>query len=230
MRTADPSAPRPGSYQVTAVVPVKPLVRAKSRLARPTDERRALALAFALDTISALSRSPLVAGVLVVTSDPDVISALRNHRVRLAPDAGTGLDPAVRNGIRAATAWRPSTGVVVVPADLPCLRPDDVTQVLAGAPAADGAFVPDRATTGTTLVVYPPGRAAIAQYGPGSAARHRALGLHPLDDAPVRVRHDVDTLDDLHVAMTLGLGTRSAAVVAAACGQGAPEPSIVEWR
>lgn len=230
MRTAGPSVPRPGSYPVTAVVPVKPLVRAKSRLALPADERRALALAFALDTIAALSGSPLVAGVLVVTSDPDVMSSLRNHPVRLAPDAGTGLDPAVRSGIRAATAWRTGTGVVVVPADLPCLRADDVTQVLAGAPSTEGAFVPDRATTGTTLVVYPPGRAAVAQYGPGSAARHRALGLRPLDDAPVRVRHDVDTLDDLHVAMTLGLGTRSAAVVAAACGQGAPGPSIVEWR
>ena len=220
MRAASHSVPGPSPYQVTAVVPVKPLVLAKSRLALPADQRRALALAFALDTISALSGSPLVAGVLVVTSDPDVACCLRQHPVRLAPDEGTGLDSAVRGGIRVATSWRPSTGVAVVPADLPCLRADDVTLVLAGARPADGAFVPDRLTTGTTLLIYPPGRTAVAQYGPGSAARHRALGLRTLDDAPVRVRHDVDTLDDLQLAMTLGLGSKTAAVVAAMDGRG----------
>ena len=50
-------------YDVTAVVPVKPLAMAKSRLALPVEQRRALALAFALDTVAALDL-PVTAAAL----------------------------------------------------------------------------------------------------------------------------------------------------------------------
>jgi 2-phospho-L-lactate guanylyltransferase len=204
-----------GAYRVTAVIPVKPLARAKSRLDLPAEQRRSLALAFALDTVAAVSRSPLVAGVLVVTADPEVERYLGRGAVRVVHDEGAGLRPAVGAGCRAAASWRPSAGVAVVPADLPCLSTDDVTDVLALAQTADGAFVPDHAATGTTLLLCPPGRAVVARYGPGSAAVHRALGLRSLDDVPVRARLDVDTLEDLQAAAQLGLGPRSAAALAA---------------
>ena len=203
---------------MTAVVPVKPLALAKSRLALPADQRRALALAFALDTISALSGSPLVAGVLVVTADPDVKRSVREWPVRLAFEGGTGMQSAVRAGCRAAASWRPGAGVAVVPADLPCLLGDDVTHVLMCARSSDAAFVPDRAGTGTTMLVCTQGTTVVAQYGPRSAAKHRALGLRSLDDAPARARHDVDTLDDLRLAVTLGVGPETAAVLASAHG------------
>ena len=52
------------------VVPVKRLDRAKTRLStRPAPERRALALAFALDTVRAAITCPGVVGVVVVTDD-----------------------------------------------------------------------------------------------------------------------------------------------------------------
>ena len=102
----------------------------------------------------------------------------------------------------------------MVPADLPCLASHAVTQVLRLAQRVGGAFVPNRAMTGTTLVVWPPGRPMVAQYGPGSAAKHRAIGLRSLDDAPPEARHDVDTLTDLRAAFTLGLSARTAAQVA----------------
>jgi 2-phospho-L-lactate guanylyltransferase len=199
---------------VTAIVPVKPLGLAKSRLTLPTGPRRDLALAFALDTISALKSSPVVAAVLVVTSDPVVAEHVRRLRVRLVRDDAGGLDHAVREGARVARSRRPDAGVAVVPADLPCLRATDVTDVLGQAASDHGAFVPDRAGTGTTLVVHPPGSQAVTRYGPGSAARHAALGLEQLRGAPVRARHDVDTVEDLEVAATLGLGPRTAGVVA----------------
>lgn len=207
--------PRWHAHRVTVVVPVKPLALAKSRLAVPADRRRALALAFAVDTVTSLSCSPLVAGVLVVTSDPDVARRVRQLGVRLVPDEGAGLGAALRSGTRVATAWRPGGGVAVVPADLPCLRPEDVTWVLTAGATGAGAFVPDRSRTGTTLVVYPPGRTAVTRYGPDSAARHRSLGLRPLDDAPVRARHDVDTLDDLRAARLLGPGPETLAAMGA---------------
>lgn len=202
-------------HRVTAVVPVKQLALAKSRLAVPADQRQVLALAFAVDTISSMCASPLVAGVLVVTSDAVVARRVRRLEARVTPDEGAGLGQAVRAAIRVAAAWRPGTGVAVVPADLPCLRSEDVTQVVTDASGAPGAFVPDRSGTGTTFVVYPPGRRALTCYGPGSAARHGALGLRPLEDAPLGARHDVDTLDDLVEAGVLGPGAETLAAVEA---------------
>lgn len=201
-------------YAVTAVVPVKPLALAKSRLALPVEQRRALALAFALDTVAALSGSPCVAAIVVVTADPDVERCLQGQPVHLVRDTGVGLLPAVAAGCRVAASRWPGAGVAVVPADLPCLSCDDVTQVLHLAQRAEGAFVPDRAMTGTTFVVCPPGRPMVARYGPGSAARHWALGLESLDDAPAGARQDVDDLADLWAAAALGLSARTAAQVA----------------
>lgn len=198
---------------VTAVVPVKRLGAAKSRLDLPAARRRSLALAFAVDTVTAVVASPLVADVVVVTSDPLVAWHLRRLPVRLVPDDDGGLDAVVRDGIRVASSWRPGTGVAVFPADLPCLRAADVTDLLARAAEAPATFVPDRSGTGTTVVVHQAGSAPVTGYGPGSARRHLALGLLALDDAPARARHDVDTLADLEDARSLRLGPRTAAVV-----------------
>ena len=118
-------------------------------------------------------------------------------------------------GIAAAARQWPDLGIAVVPADLPSLRPDDVEEVVHLAQETDGAFVPDHEGTGTTIVVYPSGRSAATRYGPSSATRHRELGLTALDHAPPRARLDVDTLEDLDVALTLGLGPRTASAVAA---------------
>lgn len=207
------------SFPVTAVVPVKQLGLAKSRLALPAEHRRALALAFALDTVAALAGTSYVVGVLVVTSDETVAAHVARQGVRVADDRGTGLGPAVREGIRVASSWRPDSGVAVVPGDLPCLTPADVTAVLGGAGAdtgGRGAFVPDRAGTGTTFVVQASGAPALTRYGPDSALRHRALGLCALDGAPAGARHDVDTLDDLRRALALGAGSHTRAAAAAA--------------
>lgn len=213
-------------HRVTAVVPVKRLALAKSRLEVPAEQRQTLALAFALDTITSLAACPHVTDILVVTSDPVVARRVRPLGARVTTDQGIGLEPSVAGGLQAAATWRPGTGVAVVPADLPCLRPDDVTRVLTAAADSPGAFVPDRSGTGTTLVVYPPGLRALTRYGPGSATGHRALGLRALPDAPLRARHDVDTLADLAEAEALGVGAETDAVLEALAGVTPRRPSI----
>ena len=80
--------------------------------------------------------------------------------------------------------------------------------------------MPDRAGTGTTMVACEVGEAVVTRYGRESAARHTELGLQALRAAPVRARHDVDTLEDLRHAITLGLGASTAALV----GDGASRP------
>lgn len=189
---------------VAVVVPVKRLAFAKSRLGVEPAVRRDLALGFALDTVAALAGCPDVGGVLVVTSDPLVARCVRRRRVRVVAEEGVGLAVAVGTGLAAARR-EGAERVAVVPGDLPCLTPSDVGAVLAAAADA-GAYVPDRDGAGTTFVVGAPGVEPPTCYGPGSAGLHLARGLRPLADAPVRARHDVDTLDDLVAALALGTG------------------------
>ncbi len=97
-------------------------------------------------------------------------------------------------------------------ADLPSLRADDLDTALARVVLPHPWFVPDAAGTGTTLYVaaydeFDP------RFGPGSRDAHLDAGADELADVPESVRRDVDDLDDLRAAETLGLGPRTAAVV-----------------
>jgi 2-phospho-L-lactate guanylyltransferase len=209
MDNAIPTAVPP----VTAVIPVKPLTAAKSRLALPPDRRRGFMLAFALDTLVALTTCDAVARVIVVTADPDVAAAATRHGALVVADPDTtDLNDAITVGVGAALRQHPNDGVLVVPADLPCLRPTNVTDVLRQARRFPAAFVPDRAGSGTTLVVGQPGQPVLTRYGRNSAARHTDVGLEALTAAPARARHDVDTREDLRLAITLGVGDRTAAL------------------
>ena len=76
------------------------------------------------------------------------------------------------------------------------------------------AFCPDAEGDGTSLVVSRDASSLVTSYGPGSAAAHRAAGLVPLLEAPPALRRDVDTVAHLREAESLGVGRRTAAVIA----------------
>lgn len=196
------------------LVPVKPPARGKSRLSGLEPARRAqLAEAFARDTVAAALACPDVVAVLVVTDDFRLARTLRADGCEVIPDGVTADLNAtlVQAAAEASRRW-PDSRPVALCADLPALRPDDLSVALATAfrDAAHGpAFVPDLAGTGTTLYSAP--RVAFApRFGPGSAAAHHALGGVRLDDVPLGVRLDVDDEDDLALAVRAGVGPRTA--------------------
>lgn len=198
------------------VVPVKRLDVAKSRLAAYGERaRRDLALAFAADVVAAAAACPVVEQVLVVTDDAQAAQLLRSLGARIAPDdPDAGLNPALEHGVELLRAGHPDLGVATLSSDLPALRPDDLTAVLGRVTAGGRAFVADASGTGTTLLAAAAPAPLGASYGPGSRERHRASGALEVD-APAGLRHDVDTPDDLRDAVALGVGARTAAVVAA---------------
>ncbi|WP_372452207.1 2-phospho-L-lactate guanylyltransferase [Saccharothrix obliqua] len=192
---------------VDLVVPVKTLRRAKTRLVGVTDDRPALALAFALDTISAAL--PVVRGVLAVTDDPEVAARLRAIGVPSLPGP-EGLNEALRFGAGVLRARDPRSVVGALQADLPALRTDELKLALA---AADGrAFCPDRQGTGTTLLLSAPGGDLDPRFGAGSAQAHASDARTLLGPWP-SLRNDVDTAEDLELATGLGLGPHSSAVL-----------------
>jgi 2-phospho-L-lactate guanylyltransferase len=198
------------------VVPVKVLARAKTRLAAAAGPyRERLALALAGDTVAAAIRSARVRQVVVVTDDglaASELAALGADVVADEPDAG--LNPALVHG--AARRAGSGDGVGALSADLPALRPAELTRALDSAAAVARGFVADADGTGTTLYTARPGAAFTPAFGPHSRARHRAQGARELPAAGISgLRRDVDTLEDLRAALALGVGPRTAAVAAA---------------
>lgn len=187
------------------IVPVKGLTLAKSRLAAAAGEyREALVLAMACDTVAAALSCSLVAKVLAVTDDPRLAAELAELGAAVAPDPGTGLNPALRYG-----ASLLSGAVGAMNADLPALKPAELAQALAI--SEPYAFVPDRDGTGTTLYLAGAGAAFAPAFGPDSRNRHLALGARELPAGP-GLRRDVDTLQDLRAAWELGLGPRTTVI------------------
>ncbi|MEJ2858256.1 MULTISPECIES: 2-phospho-L-lactate guanylyltransferase [unclassified Saccharothrix] len=197
---------------VDLVVPVKALRRAKTRLVGVTDDRPSLALAFALDTISAAL--PVVRSVLAITDDPSVAAELAALGVESTPGP-EGLNEALHHGATLLRSRDRHSVVGALQADLPALRTDELKLALA---AADGrAFCPDRQGTGTTLLLSAPGEDLMPRFGIGSAEAH-ARDAQPLIGPWPSLRNDVDTAEDLELAATLGLGPRTCAALTPVCG------------
>ncbi|MFI1564635.1 2-phospho-L-lactate guanylyltransferase [Streptomyces sp. NPDC020490] len=204
--------------QWTLVIPVKPLARAKSRLSDTADDglRPGLALAFAQDTVAAALACPAVGHVAVVTDDPLAGRELAALGARIvAGEPGGGLNPALAHAAAAVRAARPGGAVATLNADLPALRPAELSRVLDAAAEFPRAFLADAAAIGTTVLAAAPGRELRPAFGADSRARHRASGAAELSlDAVDSVRQDVDTGDDLRAALSLGVGPRTAAAAA----------------
>ncbi|BDZ40717.1 2-phospho-L-lactate guanylyltransferase [Paraoerskovia sediminicola] len=212
----------------TVVVPVKRLTGAKSRLVDglPGDPegalRRGLARAFALDTLTAVLSAETVGAVVLVSSEPLVLDELRaDPRVVVVPDPG-GLTAAVVAGIERAATNRPDARCAVLLGDLPALTGGVLDETLGLAAAHPRAVVPDADGTGTTLLTGRTPSDLRPAFGPGSAAKHVAAGHVALERAPGRARRDVDTVLDLEAAVGLGVGPRTAHVLAGLAGRGMP--------
>jgi 2-phospho-L-lactate guanylyltransferase len=100
-----------------------------------------------------------------------------------------------------AAIERGAERVLLVPGDCPALDPREVARLLDGFPGAGLVIVPDRHGSGTNALRIAPPAALDPSFGPGSFARHAALGAAA--GIAVRVAQapslelDVDTEDDV---------------------------------
>lgn len=158
-----------------AIVPVKPLRRGKSRLAGvlSQDERAVLNEHLLAHTLDTLKATPEIENVLVVSRDPAALALARDHGARTVLENGA---PQLNLALARATVVvknYASRGVLIVPADLPLITPQDIRRMLECAKEPPVVVVaPDRRREGTNaLLVWPIG---LIQYdfGPGSFVRH----------------------------------------------------------
>lgn len=158
-----------------AIVPVKPLHRGKSRLAGvlTQDEREDLnrrLLAHTLDTLKAI---PEIDQVLVTSRDTAALALAREHGARTVQESGAlHLNIALARATIVAQNYV-TRGVLVVPADLPLITPEDVHAMLERAKDPPVVMVvPDRHQKGTNALLVCPAGLIEYDFGPGSFQHH----------------------------------------------------------
>lgn len=189
--TVDSSTPR---ADWTVIVPVKATSRGKSRIVLDPGLRQQVAMALAIDTVTAAATARSVSQVVVVAEDPDdgrglaVIAGVRVHYTH-APS----LNAAIADGLVGVPG-----PVAVLPGDLPGVTGAEIDEVLELAARQPQTVVADRQGTGTTLLTaLDPAHLQLC-YGPDSYRRHQAAGAQPLElPAESWIRRDVDTIEDL---------------------------------
>jgi len=162
---------------IWAVVPVKPLERAKSRLAAvlSAKERVSLSEAMLIHTLKVLAESPDLERTLVVSRDPRVLSLARAHGARTVAEQGRPhLNRALVRAAHVARGYGVSA-ILVLPADLPLLTGEDLARLLSYAQRPPVVVLaPDRRGTGTNALLCSPAGLIEYEFGPDSFARHRA--------------------------------------------------------
>lgn len=196
-----------------AVIPVKPLRGALRRLtpSLPAPVRRVLQVAMLEDVLAACAGTAGLAGVMVVTSDPDGAALARERAgavVVADHEPPRGMNAAVSRGLE-AVARRGAARALVLTADLPLATPEDLAAILAaGRPGPSALLVPSLEGTGTNAMLLDPPAALAPRLGPDSLARHRAQAARrgvaqALLERP-RLALDIDTPRDLELLMADG--------------------------
>jgi 2-phospho-L-lactate guanylyltransferase len=187
-----------------AIVPVKPLRRSKSRLADvlSRDERAALSREMLIHTLDVLGQVPEVERVLVISRDSQALALARDHGARTVTERGTPkLNPALVRATLLALGYGVSS-VLVLPADLPLLRKQDVERLVALADKPPVVVIaPDRHGEGTNALLSSPPGLIEYDFGPSSFENH----ITRAKDAGAKVKIcelptlelDLDVPDDL---------------------------------
>ena len=163
-----------------AIVPVKPLRRGKSRLAGvlSPEERNDLNRRLLTHTLETLNAITEIEQVLVISRDQAALSLAREHGARTVLENGA---PELNVALARATIVvknYATRGLLIVPADLPLISPEDVNAMLdiAGDPPVV-VLAPDHRRQGTNALLVCPVGLIEYDFGPGSFQRHceRAL-------------------------------------------------------
>jgi 2-phospho-L-lactate guanylyltransferase len=188
-----------------AIIPVRSLERAKSRLGAVLDpeERRDLVLRLLARTIRAVLEAPSLGVAVVVSPDPAVLETAASAGARPLAQRGSGLNGSLDEARTAALAAG-ARCLLILPADLPTIEPSDLEALVAAAeslpPGPRVVLVPDRHGRGTNALLLEPPTVIPFAFGGDSRAAHSALAAAAgaaYAELDGRLSLDLDTPDDL---------------------------------
>lgn len=154
-----------------AVVPVKTLLKSKTRLSNAftVEERPLFTLAMLGDVLQALKNSK-IDRTIVVSSDSTVGAFVKNFGMTFLPETQKGLNQAVNQ----ATRWCLGNGaelVLALPADAPLITAEDVDAILKLALKKSLVISPSR-NGGTNALLRNPPRIISPSFGSDSFKKH----------------------------------------------------------
>lgn len=195
---------------VHAIVPMKALAHAKSRLAASLSpaERYKLALTMFQSVLTILCAAQShIQTIWVVSRDPLVLDIAAQASAEAVYDTTTDLNAALHLG-RAAAITARATALLVVPADVPLLTTQDIAALVALLPQngpATCVLAPNANQTGTNALGLTLPTPMPFLFGSDSFARHlhtaRQLGLHLQVYHSPTLALDVDTPADLDILL-----------------------------
>lgn len=201
---------------IWAIVPIKPLNHAKSRLAPvlSAEARQTMALEMLIYSLDVLTQCPSLAGVMVISRDTKALARARQlERVQTLQESGTPeLNAALQRASKMLIAWG-AEAALILPADLPLFNIEDVEQMVnLGQSPNSIVLAPDRHQDGTNAIFTRPPNLIPFSFGVGSFKMHlqhnTKAGLKVQVYESERLALDVDTPDDLtaYQAMAHQLG------------------------
>jgi 2-phospho-L-lactate/phosphoenolpyruvate guanylyltransferase len=162
---------------VIAIVPMKPFVEAKGRLAEELtpQARGELARGLFERTLRVLRHARGVGRIVAVSRDAGVLKIARKGRAWAIYETGFGLNEALEQATRVLKA-NGAQIAMIVPADLPGLQESDIEGMIElGWPPPSVVVAPDRRDHGTNaLLVNPTGLISYA-FGEMSFVEHQRL-------------------------------------------------------
>jgi 2-phospho-L-lactate/phosphoenolpyruvate guanylyltransferase len=203
-----------------AIVPVKERGAAKERLApilRP-ELRQALALAMLQDVLAAVTATPSVAGLLVVTVDREAGRLARSYGARLIEEgARNGHTGAVAAAVRLLVA-EGRAGMLTLPGDIPLVTPAELAQLLAAHPSEPSfTIAPSHDERGSNAIACSPPDAVPLRFGENSFYPHlqaaEACGIRPNVLHLPGIALDIDNPEDVVSFMRIDAPTRARAML-----------------
>lgn len=187
------------------LVPVKETARAKRRLASwmSPAQRQALSLTMLEDVL----RAAAACGgdgvrLFVASSDPAALDLGWRWGCELIREAEQRSESRSVDAAAAACAGAGVESLLVIPGDVPLVRPDDIRRILAARPEGAGVvLVPSRDAKGTNGILRRPPDAIPSRFGYDSFRAHQEEAARR--GLPCRVVHlarlalDIDEAEDL---------------------------------
>jgi 2-phospho-L-lactate guanylyltransferase len=153
-------------------------------------------------TLKVLAEVSEIDHTLVVSRDPSALALARDYQARtLLEDGSPQLNTALRRATAVAQVYS-TEAVLILPADLPLLTPDDIRTIIQKADRSPVVVIcPDQRGSGTNALLVRPAGLIDYSFGVGSFQRHcdRAIKF----SIPLEVVHlpsvalDLDLPEDL---------------------------------
>jgi len=211
-----------GQPDIWAVIPVKETAAAKERLAEamPRQLRPGLALAMLEDVLAAVAKtldgSRGLAGIAVVTLDPDAQALAQRYGARILSDDARGGHTAAVAAAARTLAQEGRSGMLQMPGDIPLVGADEISLLLAVRRAAPSfTIAPSHDDFGSNAVLVCPPTAVPLTFGDDSFYPHlraaQACGIRPLIVRQHGIGLDIDRPEDIRSFAQLRSHTRAQA-------------------